>query len=281
MAALSSICLEGICSLKWVYGHLIDWDFGEIIRKEWSPPLFKCDIVNKSRTMLLVASRKLVDYTTNDFELDEAWSLSGNAEQPIFWCEDASLRRSRQILTRKNRCASVARLNGTIFSLDSKNFIQSRGDSGKDWSVRVLSREVPDVVNAEFELKCPHSGFVNFNNICKSRRISVDPRSLLDSHFVQLPLHDIELTQENHGSHYADGYESASEQANMARPSRHHSLVYLVLGFSATTAAVFVAVKSAEYADDHGSRFWWLPFLGFLALAFWIAAHTIPTGLPG
>ena len=143
MAALSSICLEGICSLKWVYGHLIDWDFGEIIRKEWSPPLFKCDIVNKSRTMLLVASRKLVDYTTNDFELDEAWSLSGNAEQPIFWCEDASLRRSRQILTRKNRCASVARLNGTIFSLDSKNFIQSRGDSGKDWSVRVLSGRCP------------------------------------------------------------------------------------------------------------------------------------------
>lgn len=41
--------------------------------------------------------------------------------------------------------------------------------------------------------------------------------------------------------------------------------------FGATLAAVFVAFKSAEYADDHESRLWWLPFVGFLAVAFWLA----------
>jgi len=98
-------------------------------------------------------------------------------------------------------------------------------------------------------------------------------------HFVQLPLHYIKLTRENHSSDDADQYESASKQTNMARPSSQHPLIRLVLGLGATTAAVFVAFKSAEYADDRGSRFWWLPFLSFLALAFWIAAHAIPIGL--
>jgi hypothetical protein len=100
------------------------------------------------------------------------------------------------------------------------------------------------------------------------------------SHLLQLALHDIQLSPENNGGHYSNDHEGARKQSDMARPSRHHPLVDLVLGISATAAAVFVAFKSAEYADDRGSRFWWLPFLCFLALAFWLAAHTIPTNLP-
>jgi hypothetical protein len=100
------------------------------------------------------------------------------------------------------------------------------------------------------------------------------------AHFVQLALHDIQLTPKNDGGYDANQYKSASEQPDTARPSRHHSLVNLVLGLSAAAATVFVAFKSAEYADDRGSRFWWIPVVGFLGLAFWLAAHAIPIDPP-
>jgi hypothetical protein len=110
--------------------------------------------------------------------------------------------------------------------------------------------------------------------------VSESPGTIISRHLVQLSLHNIKLSPKYNGGHDADDYESAGKQADMTRPPRHHPLVDLVLGIAATAAAVLVAFKSAEYADDHGLRFWWLPFLGFLALAFWIAAHAIPIGLP-
>jgi hypothetical protein len=144
---------------------------------------------------------------------------------------------------------------------------------------------VADIAYRKMEIQAAlRAIFLRGQNIDHQRTwscINFDPWALLALHAVELPLHNIELMPENHGGHYTDSYESASEQANVARPSRHHSLIYLVLGLSTTATAVFVAFKSAEYADDHGSRFWWLPFLGFLALAFWIAAHAIPIDLPG
>jgi hypothetical protein len=112
-------------------------------------------------------------------------------------------------------------------------------------------------------------------NIDKSR-MSIFIRVL---HCPELALHDIQLSPEDNGGYNADDHESARKQSDVTRPPRHHPLVDLVLGIAATAAAVFVAFKSAEHADDHESRFWWLPFLGFLALAFWIAAHAIPIGL--
>lgn len=65
-------------------------------------------------------------------------------------------------------------------------------------------------------------------------------------------------------------------------PYPHPFVDWMLCGvfFGATAAAVFVAFKSAEYADDHGSFFWWLPFFGFLAVAFWLAAHAIAISLP-
>jgi hypothetical protein len=99
----------------------------------------------------------------------------------------------------------------------------------------------------------------------------------LGLHLTQLTLHYVKLPTEDNSSYDADNHESASEQSDMARPARHHSFVYLVLGIAVTAAAVFVAFKSAEYADDHESRFWWVPFLGFLALAFWLVDHVVLT----
>ena len=57
-------------------------------------------------------------------------------------------------------------------------------------------------------------------------------------------------------------------------------LIMLVLGVAATALAVSVAFKGADYADDHGWPLGWVIFFGFLALAFWLAAHLIPTGPP-
>jgi hypothetical protein len=43
----------------------------------------------------------------------------------------------------------------------------------------------------------------------------------------------------------------------------------------ATVAAVFVALKSAEYADEYWPTIWWLPLLGGLGLAYWLADHAL------
>jgi hypothetical protein len=93
-----------------------------------------------------------------------------------------------------------------------------------------------------------------------------------------LTLHDIQLPPKDGSRYYANPYERESEQTDSTRPPRHHPFIDWVLDcvfFGSAAAAVFAAFKSAEYADDYGSRFWWLPFVSFLTLAFWLANHAI------
>ena len=131
-------------------------------------------------------------------------------------------------------------------------------------------------INSHFD---PYTPIVEVSKSIKLRNTSgVNPRSLRGPHFVQLALHDIQLLPEDGRRDYADPGECESEQADSARPSRHHPFIDWMLGcvfFGATAAAVVAAFKSAEYADDYGSRFWWLPFVSLLTLAFWLANHAI------
>ncbi len=46
---------------------------------------------------------------------------------------------------------------------------------------------------------------------------------------------------------------------------------FLLLG--AAVAAVLVAFKGAEYADYQWPAVWWLPLLGGMAIAVWLANH--------
>jgi hypothetical protein len=48
---------------------------------------------------------------------------------------------------------------------------------------------------------------------------------------------------------------------------------FLLLG--AVVATVFMAFKATEYTDDYWPAVWWLPLLGGLALAFWLADHAL------
>jgi hypothetical protein len=106
----------------------------------------------------------------------------------------------------------------------------------------------------------------------------IHPRALIQYQQVPLPLHNTQLSIENGRADNADYYQSKSEQADTPRPLRHHPFINWVLRcvfLGATAAAVLVAFKSAEYADDHESPLWWIPLLGFLALAFWFAWHAV------
>jgi hypothetical protein len=63
--------------------------------------------------------------------------------------------------------------------------------------------------------------------------------------------------------------ENNRENAETPSPSRHHLFVALVFGLGAV-AAMALAFKGAECADDHGSFFWWVPLLSFLFVSLWL-----------
>jgi hypothetical protein len=102
-----------------------------------------------------------------------------------------------------------------------------------------------------------------------------NPCAVIGLHFIQLSLHYVQLTPKDTASYNADHYQSQGEQTNSARPPRHGNIGLTCLFFVAMAATVFMAFKSAEYADDRGAFWWWLPFLCFLGLAFWFAGHAI------
>jgi hypothetical protein len=99
-------------------------------------------------------------------------------------------------------------------------------------------------------------------------------------HFLQLPLHNTQLTPKNPTSYDANDDKGEGEPAHVGRPAGYRKFIMLVLSTMAASASVFVAFKGAEYADDEG---WpiggWLVFVTFLVLALWLAAHLIPTSL--
>lgn len=68
------------------------------------------------------------------------------------------------------------------------------------------------------------------------------------------------------------------EITEAARPSRHHSLIYLMFGcflllISFVTMAL--AFESAEYADDKGFLWWPIPLIGLAVISIWFAVHGI------
>ncbi len=95
------------------------------------------------------------------------------------------------------------------------------------------------------------------------------------AHFIKLAFHSAQLPPKNAGGYDTDYYQRQGEQANSARPSRHNEVGLASLFLMAATATVFVAFKSAEYADEHGSLWWWVPFLCFLGSAIWFAYHAV------
>lgn len=101
------------------------------------------------------------------------------------------------------------------------------------------------------------------------------PRPLIFLHFVKLTLHDVQLAPKNNSGDNADYDQSQGEQTNSTRPARHNEIGLAGLFFAASASAVFIAFKSAEYADERRSPWWWVPFLCFLGLAFWLANHAV------
>jgi len=147
----------------------------------------------------------------------------------------------------------------------------------QSWRINYIDTN-PRTVGADNRFICDFVSFFSCGGAstgCHDKVISLRGG---DIHLIQLPLHDSQLSPEDGGSYDPNQYQIAREEPDTARPLRHHPLIEWVLGgvfFCAAAAAVFVAFKSAEYADDHGSRFWWLPFGGFLAFAFWLADHAL------
>jgi hypothetical protein len=114
--------------------------------------------------------------------------------------------------------------------------------------------------------------------------VGIEPWSALRDHLIQLPLHNSRLSLHRHqlkieddSTYSGDRRQNDREYPYTARPARHHSFIYLVLGFTAIFAsfgAMIMAFKGAEYADDRGLP-WWPPLFAFLGLALIFAYQGI------
>jgi hypothetical protein len=93
--------------------------------------------------------------------------------------------------------------------------------------------------------------------------------------FDQLSLHDIQLPPKNTARYDTYCDKQGGEYSDATSPSRHYKVAIGFLLLSAVAATVFVTFKAAEYADDYWPAFWWLPLLGGLALASWLANHAL------
>jgi hypothetical protein len=102
-----------------------------------------------------------------------------------------------------------------------------------------------------------------------------DPRSLLNSHFIQLALHDVELAPKDSSGSNTDRHEGGGEYSDAPGPSRHYQVAIGFLLLGAATAAVFVAFKATEYTDNYWLSIWWLPLFWGLTIAFWLADHAL------
>ena len=80
---------------------------------------------------------------------------------------------------------------------------------------------------------------------------------------------------ENNPSYNPNRYECCSKYPDAPSPSRHYEIAIGLLLLAAATAAVFVAFYSAEYADYRCPALWWLPLVGGMALAAWLADHAL------
>jgi hypothetical protein len=105
------------------------------------------------------------------------------------------------------------------------------------------------------------------------------PWPLISLHRVQLASHYAQLTPKNTSGNDANYYQRASEPSDVTSPTRHHrfvDLMWALFFFAAAALFVFISFKSTEYADDHGfTCCWWVPFLAFIAAAFWCANHAL------
>ena len=75
-------------------------------------------------------------------------------------------------------------------------------------------------------------------------------------------MHLVKLPKNYDSADYAGDRQYYSEESDATGPSRHHTLIQIMLGWSllaATYGAVLLAFKGSEYADDRRPSLWLLP----------------------
>jgi hypothetical protein len=225
--------------------------------------------------MLLIPRRELIDHAAQN---DEVWNKATSKSCFNFggvysyaWCVT-------EILTGEDRSAYVI---GSSYALPT-DFIhpcwysrQIRKDGANRGQVYESCWSMANIMQSELEIDQIPTELIASNPALDYRCFGIYPRPLFKGCLVQLSLHYLQLLPKDGPGYAANQDERQSEQANSSRPSRHNKVGLACFFFVATAAAVLVAFKSAEYADDRRSPFWWLPFVGLLALAYWFAAHAI------
>ena len=81
---------------------------------------------------------------------------------------------------------------------------------------------------------------------------------------------------QNPSSEPRDESHNNRENSEPPSPARHHLLIALVLGL-VPFATMTLAFKGAEYADDRGWLFRWVPLLGFLVVSLSLTHRALTT----
>jgi hypothetical protein len=89
---------------------------------------------------------------------------------------------------------------------------------------------------------------VSYKDECPLRASEGAGRGL---HFLQLSLHDVQLSPKNNASYNAYCEKRGGKYSDSSSPSRHYQVAIGFLLLSASAATVFVTFKATEYTDDY------------------------------
>jgi len=107
--------------------------------------------------------------------------------------------------------------------------------------------------------------------IAINRDVRRNPSALVVFRGAELALRYPQLSPENLSSYYAYANQSGSKNADSSSPASHYKIAIGLLLLGASISSVFIAFKSAEYADYRWPAFWWARLIGGLAFAALIA----------
>ena len=162
------------------------------------------------------------------------------------------------------------RTMGYLISLDRISGVSDR-HGGIDADHRIQGGQMTSIMKSVFKFYLPNAIRIQRDGLYQDRHIHIYPGTLFIPHFIQLSPHGAKGIKRNYIASNSCDCQYYGKYSNVARPSRHNTLVYSALGLSFLCLSIiplYLGFKGFEYADDQWGGFWFFaPLISGIAVA--------------